>query len=153
MIDMQMIESQIKANLPEHVGNMLRKELEELARFRENAGQVQKVIAENAELREQNNELTRNANSVERGMSDLAAEREKFAIIRREHDIVVLESKLALANEKAEFCKSVALGLVRNVEYRQHVFGSRNEQAVHPGAYAGQTVTTPHNEDRTTSAT
>jgi len=131
---------------------MLRKELEELARFREDAGQVQKVIAENAELRKQNNELTRNADAVKRGMQDLAEEREQFAIIRREHDIVVLESKLALANEKTEFCKSIALGLVRNVEYRQHVFGNRNEQASQPGAYAGQTVTIPHNEDRTTSA-
>lgn len=153
MIDMKMIESQIKANLPEHVGNMLRKELDELHAFRKDAGQVQKVVAENAELRKQNNELTRNANAVEHGMSDLAAEREKFAITRREHDIKVLEAKLALANEKAEFCKNIALGLVRNVEYRQHVFGNRNEQASHPGAYAGQTVSVPHNEDRTTSAT
>ena len=145
MIDMKMIESQIKANLPEHVGNMLRKELDELHMFRKDVERVKAAFTENVELRKQNNELTRDADHVVKQMHRIAESREELAIERRAHDIKVLEAKLALANEKAEFCKNIALGLVRNVEYRQTVFGSRSEQAMQPGAYAGQTIGVPHN--------
>lgn len=118
----------IQKNLPQAVSETLKSELEALAEFRKNSGFTIKLTADLSRVRE---ELTNLKNKV----GDLR-EREQVLVMKegllnsRERDFILneLQSELEREQEKTQFCKDIALGLVRNVEYRNEVYTSSNKQ-------------------------
>ena len=47
--------------------------------------------------------------------------------------LTVLQGELDSEKEKSSFAKSIALGLVRNAEYRKHVFDNENQGGYYDG--------------------
>jgi hypothetical protein len=114
----------IKKNMPEQVGSELKKLLEKAEKDARMVEELSAVIADleqsgialNKRIDEYIKFDQRNANLDAR--EHLLAELE-LGLRERE-----LEYKLAAEKEKSAFAINVAMGLVRNVEYRNSVFGN-----------------------------
>jgi phosphoribosyl-dephospho-CoA transferase len=115
----QEIEEIIKKNLPAQVGEILKSRLEQADRDSSTVkNQAEQIISKTATI-----------SGLEKTISDYrqfdsrnsALEAREKAVDQAERDLKVktLEFQLASEKEKTEFTKSVALGLVRNTEYRR----------------------------------
>lgn len=122
-----MIDS-IQKNLPQAVGETLKEELEELARFRKNSEVTVKLNSDLLEVRKELANLKRQTDNLwEREQAPVSKEEDLDC---RERDFAMkgLQAQLEREKEKAQFCKDIALGLVRNIEYRNEVYTSSNRQ-------------------------
>jgi len=64
----------------------------------------------------------------------LLEEREKKLIeAERNLKIATLEFKLGSERDKTQFSKDIALGLVRNTEYRKHIYDSEQQTGYYDG--------------------
>ena len=128
MIDEAGILEQIRKNLPQAVGETLKAELEALARFRIGAKNVLKTHEELENLRKEFADYKRQHNSLDDREEALTMAEAQLAAKDRDFTLNTLHAELRFEKEKAQFCKDIALGLVRNVEYRNDVFTSSNRQ-------------------------
>lgn len=120
------LEKLIDANLPKAAGEALQKRLKQadelevelkrtyashetalkrLNEAREELGLYKGLTATESQLKEKERELNKKEANLE---------------------IKDLKNQLEVANEKTQFCKDVALGLVRNIEWRSDLFHSSN---------------------------
>lgn len=125
----------IERNLPTQIGKVLQKRLEQAESDRQ---EVSALKAESASLEAA---LKEERKEVERLKGLLAAhaaldERES-AVADRERGIQVtqLEIELAAEKESKEFAKNVALGLVRNIEFRRNRYGQVPLMTEHTDSY------------------
>lgn len=126
------IQEVINQQLPSAVGEVLRKRLEQAE---EDAKALTAYKNELAQKNKKINELSEQVVDLQQTIRDHAALdiREKTIADReRELKVTLLEGQLAAANDKTQFAKEVALGLVRNVEYRQSAMTSTNKHVPQP---------------------
>lgn len=120
------IEEIIRKNLPEHVGEVLKKRLAdadrdalELVKYKQFFEDTKENLA-NANVRiEEYKKLDERNLKLEQREKDLDTREMEFKI----HS---LEYQLAAEKDKTKFSEALAMGLVRNTNYREHIFD--NEQ-------------------------
>ena len=122
-----MIDS-IQKNLPQAVGETLKEELEELARFRKNSEVTVKLNSDLLEVRKELANLKRQTDNLWEREQALVKKEDDVTCRERDFAMKQLQAQLEREREKVQFCKDIALGLVRNVEYRNEVFTSSNRQ-------------------------
>jgi hypothetical protein len=116
----------IKKNLPAQVGEVLKKRLEQAEA---DANQVKNL---EAQLVSRNNHVTgleakiNEYKKLDERNAGLEAREKKVEIDERDLKVKTLEVQLGAAQNNSQFAKDVALGLVKNVEYKRSVFGTEN---------------------------
>lgn len=123
----------IEKNLPAQVGDVLKKRLEQadvdasnLKRANETLDANGKTITSlNAQIAEYKKFDERNA----------AISAREIAVTESERNLKVKELEFQLASEKDKtgFAKEVALGLVRNTEYRKTIFDNESQSGYYDG--------------------
>jgi len=123
----------IKKNLPAQVGDALKTRLEQAEKDADTVKrQAEQILSKEAIIR-----------CLEKIVSDyrefdarnVALEGREKAVADSERNlkIATLEFQLAAEKEKTTFSKEVALGLVRNTEYRKNVFDNENQSGYYDG--------------------
>lgn len=144
----------IEKNLPAAIGETLRQRLEQANRDAEALARKNEAYAS----------LSKNFDAKCEEANRLKAEVEKHAALavreaaveerERKARITELETKLAAAQGNTEFARNVALGLVRNIEYRSSssVYGSESVPVQQNGYTNLQQAQTSSNNSETRSA-
>ena len=116
----------IQKNLPAQVGEALK---------------IRLIIADNAEklIPELKNRIEQlegtvlsqeskiiSQNEIDAKLQLLKTQEEKLTTERRDLEVEKLKIQLEAEKEKSEFSKGVAMGLVRNIEFRRNVFNSKS---------------------------
>lgn len=124
------IQDSIEKNLPKQVGDTLRKRLEEADRLetslKVSEGRVETLsreLSKSIETIEEYKRFDERNAALEVREKELKEKEIKF-------EIETLTYQLAAEKDKTEFSKNIALGLVRNTNYRKAIFDSEN-----PGGY------------------
>ena len=121
------IEDAIKDSMPSKVGDELKKLLEQ---GKADSLKVKHLTDQNIDLNRTistlNEKLTEYAKLDERN-SALEAREKKVAEDEREIKLKTLQYQLDTEKEKTQFAKDVALGLVRNTEYRRKLYDNTTE--------------------------
>lgn len=116
---MKEMQEAIKKNLPLQVGEELKKLIEQ---SKIDAAKVKQLTNENTNLNSNinslNNKLSEYAKLDDRN-TGLEAREKKVIEDERDIKFKTLEYQLNSEKEKTQFAKDVALGLVRNTEYRR----------------------------------
>lgn len=130
---MEEIQDAIKKNLSSQVGEELKKVLE---KGKADAAKVKHLTDQSIDLNRTintlNEKLTEYAKLDERNSTIEAREKK---VIEDERDIKfkTLEYQLGSEKEKTLFAKDVALGLVRNTEYRKSTYETTNQSGYSNG--------------------
>lgn len=115
------IRKAIQESLPAQVGEMLQKELEELKTIRAAYNDLMvlknKLYDEIHELKLETSELK----EVLAKHGSLGQKMEELRIRENNFEVNTLKYMLEAEKDKTEFSKNIALGLVRNVEYRRSI--------------------------------
>ena len=120
----------IKKSLPQHVGETLRERLEqadkdeeenkklkeEQQKLKSELSEKNSVIEQYKKFDERNKDLNRREKELEAGLIKL--------------EIETLKYQLEVEKDKTDFTKSIALGLVRNTQYKKTIFESGNPGGV-----------------------
>lgn len=122
----QEIQDIIKKNLPEQVGTVLKARLDQAEKDSETVKQQQDAIAKQeqaikklqAEISKYMELDTRNAG--------LDTREKALEIQERDFKVKVLEATVLTEQDKTKFAKDVAMGLVRNTEYRKNIFDTKS---------------------------
>lgn len=121
------IEDAIKDSMPSKVGDELKKLLEQ---GKNDAAKVIQLTNQNIYLSRTidllNNKINDYAKLDQRNAT-LEAREKKVAEDERQIELKTLQYQLEAEKSKTEFTKNVALGLVRNTEYRRKLFDNINE--------------------------
>lgn len=126
-----MIETEIKSiiekNLPAQIGDVLKKTLEQAEKDAIKVKQLEEhIINKNLNISKLENKISKYEKFNERNLA--LKGKEKFIIEKeRSLKIELLEFKLDIEKEKTDFTKLIALGLVKNLEYRRTLFNNTNE--------------------------
>lgn len=140
----------IKQNLPEKVGAELKKELDELARLRVRVTELEKS---NEQLTDKITELTAlklKASELDNREKALNDRELVLKDAEKDNKITLLEERLKVNDDKAQFCKDVALGLVRNTSYRSTVFDQRDIPFIDNQGHSHYANTTIHHTEEKT---
>ena len=122
----QELQESIKKNLPQQVGEVLKQRLEQADK---DAKEVKTLFELTKQYKKETETLQQTIEGYKQfdtrnGLLDLAEkELEKE---RNKFEIEKLTYQLTAEKDKTEFSKSIALGLVRNTEYRKTIFDSEN---------------------------
>jgi hypothetical protein len=120
------IEKAITESLPAQVGEVLRKQLERIPILEANNERIDLQWEEACQqIKELNKEINKYKEIISKhGQLD----NREVEISKKERffEVEQLKYQLQAEKDKTDFTKSVALGLVRNVEYRNHVMESKN---------------------------
>lgn len=123
----QEIKAIIEKNLPAEVSTVLQERLKQADR---DADEVKHL---NGEIKSYQKEVQRfKALIIEYQAFDqrnAALDQREIDLKKIEHDLdlSILRGQIAAEKEKVEFTKSIALGLVRNTNYRKSIFDSENQ--------------------------
>lgn len=146
------IQDAIEKQLPAAVGEVLRVRLEQADK---DAKERKILETRNAEQRREIQQLESRVTTRDielKRAGDLDARTTELDTRERNMKIATLEIQLAAEVSKTAFAREVALGLVRNVEYRHSVFENQNRQVPQqPGMYT-QSVTESSNKTDTSTA-
>lgn len=146
------IEEIIQKNLPAQVGTVLKNRLEQAEKDAEEVKQQKAYLEERSKEIQAFRVLIEDYKKFDERNLKLE-EREKMVTeVERNLKIRELEFQLISEKEKTEFSKSVALGLVRNIEYRKNIFDSENQNSYQDshGNYVYPTpINKSLNEDKT----
>lgn len=120
------IKTIIEKHLPSQVGDVLKKTLEQAEKDAIKVNQQeQSLINKNHTITELEKEIAKYQKFDERNAT-LEAREKTVSDGERNLKISTLEFQIQCEREKAEFSKQVALGLVRNTEYRKNIFDNQN---------------------------
>lgn len=123
----QEINEIIKKNLPAQVGEVLKQRLEQAERDATDLKKYAADLAEaNATVSELKIMLVRHKSLDERAEA-LTAREIAVDVLERAQKISQLQYELESEKQKTDFVKNVALGLVRNTEYRKNIFDSETQ--------------------------
>lgn len=136
----------IEKNLPKQVGDTLRKRLELCDDLEKKVVDLaDEIEAMSDEIDKKSNEI-REMNAVILKDNDLDAKEKRLNKVESELEIDKLSYQLESEKDKTIFAKEVALGLVRNTEYRRSVFDNISEPTL--DQYGNQ-VNTNKSQDST----
>ena len=122
------IQEIIKKNLPQQVGDVLKVRLEQAEKDAKKVIELEEKLKQfQTIINEKQSELLAYKLCDERNLK--LDEKEKV-LNKKQHDLdlEILQQKFESEKDKSDFAKSVALGLVRNTEFRKSVFDSENQQ-------------------------
>lgn len=133
------LQEAINKNLPSMVGEQLVKRLDEADRDRTELQAAKALTARQAQT---NGELLQHLKEAQEALAKhTEIDVRETAIKDRERlaEAAELRTRLDCAEKSAQFARDVALGLVRNTEFRRDVFNSNNGRqiAVPSGGYVG----------------
>lgn len=126
MTQEQEIQEVIKKNLPQHVGETLKQRLEQADK---DATEVKTLKAQKEHLEKEikalQTEIEQYRNfDIRNGLLDL---REKeIETEKRDLEVEKLKYQLQSEKDKTTFSQNLAMGLVRNTEYKKTIFDSEN---------------------------
>lgn len=147
----QEISDAIEKNLPSMLGTKLRERLEQADKDAAELGQFKKLHVtqgdQNQRLRDQVSALQEQLNQHKA----LDIRENEVAARERDAEIAGLKVQLNAEQRMSQYARDVAMGLVRNVEYRKSVF----ENGMTPISQNGCVMQQPHNSNsgETNSAT
>lgn len=141
----------IKKNLPAHVGEELQKVL---AQAKEDADDLSSSKLYASSLYDENyklkTELNNHAN-LDKRFEELKSRELDLEKNQRNMEMKALEIKLVESEKRADMIREFTLGLVRNVDVRKEVYGTKNEITTNTGGgsngnpvYSSQNVTPSH---------
>lgn len=144
----------IKKNMPEHVGSELKKLIEKGERDAKMVKALESGLTSTCEeLRDCRKELESHTD-LDMRLRNLELKEKELLDREIRLEIQKLTHELQCEKEKVEFSKSVALGLVRNLDYRSSVFGSENGNTGQKDQYGNQiyqSLQTSSNETKSIS--
>jgi hypothetical protein len=129
----------IQKNLPAEVGAVLKERLEKAEQDERSLENLKSV---NEALQKREKELLAEIEKYKKfdeRNKELDAREQQLGVRIRDFEVLKLNYELAAEKDKTQFAKDVALGLVRNSEYRKQVFDSENQA----GYYQGSNWVTP----------
>lgn len=141
------IRAAIEESLPKQVGDSLRKRLEEADKAEEDLKQANKEIER---YKKENDTLQEKLSAqLKLEISQKGLSTREAALSERENklEITLLKAQLESEQAKSEFGFKVALGLVRNTEFRRNLTDSTSL----PGIMNAQGYTTPQNTFQTST--
>ena len=121
------IKAIIEKSLPAQVGDVLKATLEQ-AKI-----DAEKVKQQESSLKDRDVVIVSLKNAIDsykafdNRNSALETREKSVEVAERDLKVKTLEFQLTAEKEKTEFSKSVALGLVRNIEYRKNIFDSETQ--------------------------
>lgn len=143
------INEAITNDLPNQIGKALKQKLEEAERNDEMIRNQDVLLKDNKNKISQLNEVINEYKKLDE--RNLKLDERELSILEMVQNSKVseLEYKLASEKEKTEFSKSVALGLVRNIEYRKDVFNSKTTPTIDQYGSTQHLSTTDNNNETT----
>lgn len=125
------METEIKAiiekNLPAQVGDVLKQKLEQAEKDAEKVNQQAEYLLRDAEVIKKLQQQIEGYKSNNLRNATLDTREKELNEQAQNLEVTVLKFQLAVEKEKTEFTKSVALGLVRNTEFKKSIFDSENQ--------------------------
>ena len=141
----QEMQEVIKKNLPAHVGDALKERLEQAEKDAIKVTQLEEALqSKNVTIIGLEKQVADYQKFDERNAT-LETREKAVSEDERNLKITILEFQLNAEKEKTQFSKDVALGLVRNTEFRKHVFDSENQNG-YTGANGQWVQPTPVNK-------
>lgn len=123
----QEIKAIIEKNLPAQVGDFLKERLIQAEEDAAKVKELQRILdTRAAAIRDLEKQIAYYKKLDERN-NTLEAREKIVSDKERNLEIETLKFQLASEKEKSIFSKDVALGLVRNIEYRRSLFDSKNK--------------------------
>ncbi len=116
----------IKKNLPAHVGDILKTRLEQADKDAELCKTLQESLKNKLEIIANNEKQLTEYLKFDNRNSSLEGREKAVAESERNLEIEKLKFQLASEKEKTDFTKQVAIGLVRNTEYRRVAFNNES---------------------------
>lgn len=139
----------ISKNLPAQVGDTLKQRLEQATYLEGKVKELENEKVRQAQLITTLQTEASKHQAISVREANVSAREEKVYKEEVEMRIKTLEVQLAAAAEKTQFAKDVALGLVRNIEYRKEAFGHTSE--TRDNQYGGTNI--HHNPTSNTETT
>jgi hypothetical protein len=141
----------IAKNLPAHVGDVLKQRLEQADKDAANLKEaLEKVSNLSKELAEAKIQLNKH-DTISNRIGELEAYEKAIDLKERNIELDILKRQLAIEKEKTDFTQSIALGLVRNIEYRNTVYHNSSAPFVDGHGYKS-TENTSSSKDETKRA-
>lgn len=138
-MDKDIVES-IRKNLPQQVGDVLQKELNRLQGIERDHKALKEAHEKTQQsLNSKNNEINK-LNELLQAHEEITKREAAVSERERNSKIEELQVKLDAAESKQQFAEKLAMGLVRNIDYRKTVYDSRTEtlsNKSHPGQAGG----------------
>jgi len=126
MTQEQEIKDIIKKNLPEHVGEILKERLAQAEADSKKVEELTESVSFYINEIKKLDEVICSYQKSDSKFQDLDSRENKLEKERNSLEIEKLKYQLSAEKDKAETIKSIALGLVRNTEYRKEIFDSEN---------------------------
>lgn len=126
MTQEQEFQEVIKKNLPQQVGEVLKGRLEQADKDASEVKRLNVLLNKCADDKANLEERIEKYQQFDTRNSLLEAAEKQLETERNKFELEKLSYQLAAEKDKTEFTKSVALGLVRNTEYRKTIFDSEN---------------------------
>lgn len=123
------IKAIIEKNLPAQVGETLKKVLEQGKKDSETVEQQAEQIKKLLKTAQEKDELIQNYKKFDERNSALEAREKACEMQERDLKVKTLEYQLEAEKSKTVFSQSVALGLVRNTEYRRDLFDTVSDNS------------------------
>lgn len=117
----------IKKNLPAQVGEVLKQRLEQAEKDAADLKKCSKDLADATATVSELNILLGRHKSLDERSEALKAREIAVDVLERSQKTNQLQYELESEKQKTDFVKSVALGLVRNTEYRKNIFDSETQ--------------------------
>lgn len=125
----------IERDLPNQIGSVLKTRLEQADKDAQELAQARLEIQQCKDKLLAQSRLLTEHGLLETRARNLAAKETELAARERELALELVKEQLRSAQTNAQFARDVAMGLVRNTEYRDTVF--KTEQVPMPsGSYA-----------------
>jgi len=124
MIDLQeKIQQAIAQNLPGEVGAALKKRLEQADKDSQDLAAAQaKILSTQSSLDDARRQVAEHE-SLDKRLVTVATREQECREREIELDLTIQKSRADSATEMAKFAQDLAMGLVRNTEYRRNRFG------------------------------
>ncbi len=123
----QEIQEVIKKNLPAHVGDVLKTRLEQADRDSEKVKSQSEVILSRDTTIRGLEKVIEDYKKLDERNSGIEARELSIYNKEREMKIKELEYQIEAEKDKTKFSKEVALGLVRNTEFRRTLYDRHDE--------------------------
>lgn len=117
----------IEKNLPAQVGDVLKKRLEQADNDAVKIKQLEEQLVNRNQHVIKLEATIADYKKFDERNAALEAREKACDIQERDLKVKTLEYQLQTEKEKTQFSKDVALGLVRNLEYRKNIFDSENQ--------------------------
>lgn len=125
------METEIKAiiekNLPAQVGEVLKQRLDQAEKDSARVKHLEQLLADKNHIITANEKLLNEYRQNDERNKNLNAREKEIEGRELKFQTDNLAYQLACEKEKTQFTKEVALGLVRNTEYRRNLYDSKSE--------------------------